>query len=90
MDIHGYICTSSVAILAQDLVRDCFCAIFVFYSRGLQCPSPPVASKGAPSSSEDDSQAQDVDLSGLRIMMPVSRMSSLMVPEPGYNMLSSR
>ena len=37
---------------------------------------------------EDDSQ--DVDLSGLRIMMPVSRMSSLTVPEPGYNMLSSR
>ena len=37
---------------------------------------------------EDDSQ--DVDLSGLRIMMPVSRMSSLTVPEPGYNMISSR
>ena len=37
---------------------------------------------------EDDSQ--DVDLSSLRIMMPVSRMSALTVPEPGYNMLSSR
>ena len=37
---------------------------------------------------EDDSQ--DVDLSGLRIMMPMSRMSSLTVPEPGYKMLSSR
>ena len=37
---------------------------------------------------EDDSQ--DVDLSGLRIMMPVSRMSSLTVPEPAYNMISSR
>ena len=36
----------------------------------------------------DDSQ--DVDLAGLRIMMPMSRMSSLTVPEPGYNMLSSR
>ena len=33
---------------------------------------------------------QDVDLSDLRIMMPVSRMSALTVPEPGYNMLSSR
>ena len=33
---------------------------------------------------------QDVDLSDLRIMMPVSRMSALTVPEPSYNMLSSR
>ena len=34
--------------------------------------------------------SQDVDLSDLRIMMPVSRMASLTVPEPGYNTLSSR
>ena len=34
--------------------------------------------------------SQDVDLSDLRIMMPVSRMAALTVPEPGYNTLSSR
>ena len=32
----------------------------------------------------------DPDLAGLRIMLPVSRMASLTVPEPGYNILSSR
>lgn len=42
----------------------------------------------APGQLEDGSQ--EVDLSDLRIMMPVSRMSALTVPEPGYNTLSSR
>ena len=45
---------------------------------------------GDEASGQLEDGSQDVDLAGLRIMLPVSRMSSLTVPEPGYNMLSSR